>query len=384
MKILQVIPFFGPQFGGSFVSTYNLSVELSKKGHDVTIITTDFEYDEKCGNNIKRNGVKVITFHCVINLGFFLFSPSMKKWLSKNLKDFDIIHLQTFRSYQNNLIHSYSKKFNVPYLLQARGSIPRNVQKTLLKRMYDNFWGYNLINDASTLIALSENELKQYIEMGADPKKIKIVPNGKDLSKFNNLPEWGNFRTKYEIEKKEKIILYLGQIHKIKGISMLISAFADLLNDIDNSKLVIVGPDRGFLNNLKKQVDKLKINDSVLFVGPLYMQDKLEAFIDADVYVLPSKREGFPNTILESCLCRTPVIATNGCGITDFVNKIGYTVDYDKKQLRNAIFKVLNQEDELKEDRRRLVMENFSIDKTVDEIINIYKVTGRENTYEEN
>jgi glycogen synthase len=46
MKILQVIPFFSPKFGGSLTVAYNLSKELAKRNHEVTIITTYFEFDQ--------------------------------------------------------------------------------------------------------------------------------------------------------------------------------------------------------------------------------------------------------------------------------------------------------------------------------------------------
>ena len=73
---------------------------------------------------------------------------------------------------------------------------------------------------------------------------------------------------------------------------------------------MIVGPDEGFLPLLKKLITDLDIEDKVLFTGPLYGQEKFSAYIDADVYVLPSVYEIFGITVLEACACGTPVIVS--------------------------------------------------------------------------
>ena len=63
----------------------------------------------------------------------------------------------------------------------------------------------------------------------------------------------------------------------------------------------------------------MRINDNVLLVGPLYGEDKLSAYVDADVYVLPSTYETFPVTILEAYACSKPVIASNVGSLNDLV-----------------------------------------------------------------
>ena len=375
MKILQVIPFFTPARGGSVIASYNLSKHLAERGHEVTIFTTDFELDEEYAKSL--DGVRVVTFHCIANIGLMLISPGMKKLLKKEINNFDAIHMHNFRSYQNVVAHHYAKKYNIPYVLQARGSVLPFFQKQRLKKIFDIFFGYKILRDASKIIALTMTEAEQYKKMGVDEDKIEIVPNGIDLSEYENLPERGEFRRKYLIKDDEKIILYLGRIHKIKGINLLVNAFADLVKELDDVRLAIVGPDDGFLSTLKKQIEKLKIGDRILFTGPLYERDKLKAYVDADVYVLPSVYETFPNTVLEACACGTPVIVTDRCGIADFVEKVGYVVEYDKDQLRNAIFKILADEGLRKrfsEDGKKLVGE-FSWDKVVRRVEEVYETT---------
>lgn len=374
MKILQVLPFFTPARGGSVTAPYSLSKHLAERGHEVTIFTTDFELDKGYVHSLD-GVVRVVPFHCIANIGLMLISPEMKKQLKEEIRDFDVIHMHNFRSYQNIVVRQYAKKYNVPYILQARGSVLPFFQKQRLKKIFDIFFGYKILKDASKVVALTTTETEQYKKMGVDEDKIEIVPNGIDLSEYDNLPKRGEFRKKYLIREDEKVILYLGRIHKIKGIDLLVEAFSDLIKELDDIRLVIVGPDDGFLSSLKRQIEDLKIGDRILFTGPLYERDKLKAYVDADVYVLPSIYETFPNTVLEACVCGTPVIVTDRCGIADFVDKVGCVVEYDKDQLRDAIIKILSDEElrrRFGEGGRRLVEKEFSWDKVVLDVEKIY------------
>jgi len=378
MKILQVVPFFTPARGGSVIVPYCLSKELSKRGHEVTIITTDFEFDEQFANSIEKEGVEVIPFHCVANFGLFLYSPNMRKWLKVNIKNFDIIHLHNFRSYQNNIIHHYAKKYGIPYVLQPHGSLPR-IGKQGLKKLYDRVWGYRILKDAAKVIALTKTEVEQFKQMGVEEDKIKIVPNGINLSEYENLPEKGEFRKKYGIEDSEKIILYLGRLHKTKGIDLLISAYADLIKELDNVRLVIVGPDDGFLPFLKKQVKDLKINHKVLFTGPLYDKEKLEAYVDADVFVNPRADEIFGIVVLESIMCATPCIATKGCGCGEIIKKAncGYLVRYgdinDLKEKMKWIFENPEKGERMVERGEKYIVENLAWNKVVRKVERLYE-----------
>ena len=157
-----------------------------------------------------------------------------------------------------------------------------------------------IIQNASKIIALNQREADQYKKIGVSQNKIAIVPNGLDLLKYSVMPLKGTFRKRFGISTNEKIVLYLGRIHQIKGIDILIKAFAEVVLKLDNVKLVIAGPDDGFLFEVESLIKILKIGKKVLFVGPLFGNEKLEAYVDADVYVLPSLYEAFPMGLLEA------------------------------------------------------------------------------------
>ena len=109
--------------------------------------------------------MKVIVFKKWINLQSFLYSPNLKNWAKKNVKNFNIIHMHNYRSYQNSIIYKYSKKYKIPYILHPNGSVLRIVEKKLLKFLYDLIWGNKILRDSSNLIAVSNFEINQFIQI---------------------------------------------------------------------------------------------------------------------------------------------------------------------------------------------------------------------------
>ena len=384
MNILQVIPYFVPawSYGGPVQAAYNLSKELVKRGHYVTVYTTD-ALDEK--NRVPEkeeviDGIKVRRFSNLSNTiayrhNIFL-SPAILSDVKKRLKNFDIVHMHEYRTIQNLAVYQYVMKYSIPYLIQAHGSAARVMAKKGLKQLFDRVWGYKLLRDAQVVIALTDKEVKQYKDMGVAEDKIEIIPNGIDLLEFDNLPEKGEFRRKYNLDSDQSIILFLGRIHKIKGLDLLGEAFADLTRELHNIKLVIAGYDDGYLPILTHLIKELDIEEQVLFTGPLYGREKLEAYVDADVYVLPSVYETFPISVLEAWACGTPVIVSDRCGIADIVDgQAGYVVKYDKKQLRNALVAILtnvDSADRFREKGCKLVREKFTWSKIIEQLEHTY------------
>ncbi len=383
MRILQVIPYFIPawNYGGPLTLVHNLSKELVERGHEVVIYTTD---TLNANHRIKEteetiNGIKVRRFRNVSNSiaykhNLFL-SPSMLFAITKELPSFDIIHMYEYRTAQNILVHHYAKKYDVPYVSQADGSLVTSLRKGQLKKTFDFLFGHRIILDASKVIAVTPTEVEKYRELGIEESKIVQVPNSIDINEYERLPEKGSFRKKYGITE-ENIVLFLGRIHKIKGIDILVEAAAQLIKDGRSIRLVIAGPDYGALGYLTKLAKELNIGGQVTFTGFILGEMKLAAYVDADVYVLPSIYETFPIAVLEACACATPVIVTDACQIADLVrDTVGFVVPYDKDRLRDAILGMLtNRELRMKfgERGRVLVKEQYASSNRTNQIEAVY------------
>lgn len=348
MKILQVIPRFNPTLGGGVNVVFNLSKLMARKGHEVTILTTKYKFDPLFAASLKKDGVEVIPIDYLFNFHLFIPSPKMKKWLIKNLKNFDIVHLNGARSYQNNILYHYACQFNIPYVLQTHGSILRIVEIKNLKRFYDIIWGYKLYKHASRVIALTQSESDACVLMGVNKNRVKIIPNGVDLDDFKNLPVRGEFRKKYSIADNEKVVLYLGRLHKSKGLDLLINSFSELVKDIPNVKLLLVGPDDGYGNQLNSLTSRLNIQNKVVMTGLVSELEKKMAFIDSDVFVTP-RFYGFPITFAESCACGLPIITTNEGDKLDWINcNVGFVTKYDKHELKDGIKRIVSDDEIMK------------------------------------
>jgi glycosyltransferase involved in cell wall biosynthesis len=390
MKILQVVPYFPPAyaFGGPVKATYQISRELIKRGHEVVVYTTDaknFNSRLEIDSSNTDEGIKVHRFK---NLSltfvkkFKLFiTPQLALFAREEIKNFDIIHLHEHRTFQNIVIHRRARKHDIPYVLQVHGSLPRIGAWRRLKSIYDVLFGYRLLRDASKVIALTRVEAEQYRSMGVPEEKIAIIPNGIDLSEYADLSPKGSFKKKFNIPEDSKIIFYLGRIHKIKGIDFLVRAYAYLKNEMKciNAVLVIAGPDDGFLGEVKSLVQSLGISRLVMFTGPLYGKEKLGAYVDSDLVVLPSRYEAFPNVVLEAYACSKPVVASNVGAIPDIVlhGETGLLFQAgDVKGLANAIAYMLANPEEAERmgcNARRLVEEKFSIDRVVTQLEILYE-----------
>lgn len=386
MKILQVTNFFKPSFeaGGVTRVAYDISRSLVTNNHEVTVFTTN---RSKKNINVKANrplnieGMKVYYFDNLrkyfpvkmVPIPYYL--PIIAR---KEIQNFDVIHIHEHRSLLAIIVHYYAQKYNIPYVLQAHGSVLPFLQKQKFKKMFDIFFGYNVLKSASRVIALNETEASQYQKMGVNPSKIEIIPNGIDMSDYNNAPKNGTFRAKNSISKEDKIILYVGRIHRNKGIDLLVNSYSVLIKDMPDSKLVFVGPDDGFQAELEKLCEKLGIRENVLFTGFVDSETKMAALMDSDIFVTPSFT-GFPMGFLEACVFGLPIVTTKRGDNLDWIHeKVGFVVEYDKYELSESMFCILNNSQlrqDFGENGRKLALQEFNWDSTIKKIENLYSNT---------
>lgn len=388
MKIVHVPHFFVPclSAGGVVNAAYQIAKKQVDSGNIVHVYTCD-----ACKKRLKMdnsydvdvNGITVDYFKNVSNrfklitmLDTPLFAPFR---IRKNIKFYDIVHIHEHRQVLAILSAYYAYKNNIPYVVQAHGSVLPFFQKQTLKNIFDKLFGFNILYNASKVFALTEIEKEQYIKMGVEEEKIEIVPLGINLEEYSNLPKKGVFREKFGISSSDKVILFVGRIHKIKGLDLLVSSFRELLLDCpdSNMKLVIVGPDDGFLNELEKIISEFSIGENVIITGPLYNKEKQEALVDCNLFVMPSQYESFTTSGLEAMACSKPIVLTKNNHIHNWVDgNVGISCDYDVISLKSAIKKVLfSPELSLKfsQEALKLVQEKYNWDIINSQIINIYK-----------
>lgn len=372
MNVLHVITSFPPayDYGGPVESSYNVAKELVGRGHEVTVFTTDVKDSESRLTGYEDpeyvDGIRVRRFRNVSNrLAWDAnVSSAISIWpaLRAELSDFDAVHLHEFRSIEAAITGHEAGRQDVPLVLQPRGSLPRR-SKSLQKRVFDHGFGGRILESTDRIIASSRVESDQYHTTFSEVSGIPIshVPNGINPEEYRNPPEGEEFRSEHYIPEQAEVVLYLGRIHERKGIDMLIEAFSGLERDRE-MWLVIIGPDDGHLDTLRRLCDDLGC-EHVLFLGPKYGKEKLAAYATADVFVLPSKNEyeSFGNVVLEALASGTPAVTTDVSGVSEWVSdRWCRTVKPTVASIRTGIGDVLDGETGSRTEIQEYVYENFT------------------------
>ena len=226
--------------------------------------------------------------------------------------------------------------------------------------------------------------VEEYLNLdpNLDKNKIKIISPPFDTDEFKEELTKNNFRKKFKIENKKKIISFLGRIHYIKGVDFLIKGFAYFLrkNNYDNKYILcLIGSDDGYLQETLKLIKNLEIQDYVKVIGFLSGKEKNEALKDSDVVVQLSRLEQGAWAPIEAVLCETPIIVTSNTGSGEDVKKLnaGALVDFDDNEgFSNQLIEIFNNYDSWKiktKKARDYIFKNLSFDTRIKEYIELYK-----------
>jgi len=211
----------------------------------------------------------------------------------------------------------------------------------------------NLFTDL--IFTQSKEDKKTAVNEGIIAKnKIYYIGNGVDINKFNinnTSIDWLAKKKEFDIDSRAKIICFIGRVVREKGIIDLIYAFKNILSELPDTILLIIGDNGANERDLKTKdevdflINRFNIKEKVIFTG--YRDDIRDLLAMSDVFVLPSYREGMPRSIIEAMAMQRAVVATNirGCREEVINNKTGILVPVGKpRKLSNALLKILKDE----------------------------------------
>lgn len=336
MKIAIIINLFPPKWlGGMEIATYNLAEHLSKRGHEIHIITLRdaglpiFQHEK--GFYIHR-----VTFPRIRIIGVICFWLNICRIIWRINPD--ILLVQSIGIGIPALLTK--KLLKIPYVIWGRGD------DVYRPGRFIRITARSILMNADSVLALTENMRKRM--MNICPREISIVPNGINLEQFS-------VRSPTRMkEEGTKNILFVGRLHPVKGVQYLIRAMKKVLEEIPDAKLILVG-DGEERERLEALSIQLGIQKSVHFIG-IVPHEMVHTFMhQADVFVLPSLSEGFPNVLLEAMACKLPVVATRVGGIPDIIEDgtNGYIVEVnDSQNIADRILFILKNE---------ILMNEFSV-----------------------
>lgn len=373
MKILHVIANLAPRYGGPSKACVEMARATARLGHQVSIFTTNqdgpTELDVPVDRPVFKDSVEIRYFPIQFPR-FFSTSWPMARALQDILPEFDIVHIHSLYLFHGAVAAYYCRKYGIPYLIRPHGTLDpylykrHRLRKNIVESLFEN---RNLQHAAAIHFTTEEEkELAQPYVFGIPGI---VIPNGIDISEYENLPDAGTFRTQYPELKDKKIVLFLGRLNFKKGLDILTQAFAMVAEKREDVRLVIAGPDNdGYGKQVKSWLQETGVLDRVLFTGMLQGRDKLAALRDADLFVLPSYSENFGIAVVEAMASGIPVVISDKVNIWREVKKYGAgkIVSCDAEQFAEAIIEILQNDDQTRrmgENGRELVSDFFQWDK---------------------
>jgi glycosyltransferase involved in cell wall biosynthesis len=323
--------------------------------------------------------------------------------LAKNIKNFNLIHITGIWNFPVWAGAFWAKFYKKPYIISPRGSLmkePLEKKSSLKKRVYLFLVGRKILKNTSAIHFTTEAEREEYLAANLPLKNSFVIPNSFNLGEFEKKPAPGFFRNKFKIPQSKKVILFLGRLHPIKGLGTLIPAFTEVIKKRPDCVLVLAGPDdEGYKKEIlriineinKKTSDVLKLkpsifgtsdvpkieNPNIIFTGMILGDEKIAAFRESDVFVLPSYSENFGMAVIEAMSFGLPVVITRGVGVSKEVETAGagLVVEKDIEQVAEAILKFLENPAMAKkmgEAGRELVKKEFSSDNVAERFLKEY------------
>jgi glycosyltransferase involved in cell wall biosynthesis len=242
-------------------------------------------------------------------------------WLVKNRKKVNLVITENADSPTPCL---FSLLFKVPFVIHYHYDVSSQVS-TINKQPIEGlmllFLEKLCFKRAASVWVTAPSLGEKAKTLGA--KKVTLVPNWIEIDKspasqLQEFPKTG----------KENIILFVGRLHPVKRVNLLVEAFDEFLKINKNASLVILGdgPER---QQLAAQVNNLKLADKVEFLGFQSHNKVLEIMRQSNALVLPSVMEGNPRVLIEAMITGLPIIGTNVPGIRDIIQhkKTGYLIE---------------------------------------------------------
>lgn len=326
MKIAQICPRYAPDIGGVETHVKEISERLVQRGHTVDVITTD--PSGKLTKEETINGVNVIRFKSIAPGNAYFFAPRIYSYLKS--QDYDVVHTHSYHAFPAffaALARPKSKFVFTPHYHRSGHTFFRN----LLHKPYRLF-GKMIFSRADKVICVSEYEKGLVTEDFNVNTKIEKIPNGINISEFENLKPQKN-------KSDKKTLLYVGRLEEYKGVQYIINS----LPELPEFRFQIVGKGP-YEDELRKLADQIGVSDRIEWLKNISRAVLLQCYSSADIFLMLSKHEAYGITVAEALASGTPCVVARGSALEEFVDGgycIGVDIPIPKESLINEI-KMLN------------------------------------------
>jgi glycosyltransferase involved in cell wall biosynthesis len=343
----------------------DIAKELHKRGHEITICTTNYlpnsfpksflaKRIQTILNDVRAGCYEYKVFKNVAKRNLVLNQDFLKL-----LNKMDVAYFENFAFSSLSAFVPIIFGFHVPFQLSSITKIFLTLHK--MKRIPIGFHVLNPVDYLYLKNFLAEIRLKK--------AKLFLVPNGVDCNKFH--PGAGT------LDESKFRILFVGRLTREKGVDILPYILHELKNLQKNLELTIIGPDMGMGHVVNRMINIFP--KEVRYLGCLPREILPRLYASSHVTLLPSRVERFPLVSLESMACGTPVLTSNLANFryileplikelnVNFIIENSEDVSVLGKRFAERIIKLLADEryQELRKAVRKYVMERFCWNKVV-------------------
>ena len=323
-KLIYVLPKYSHDIGEHFYHNYELLEELGKRLDILWLI-------EKGTEPLNPENIQEI--HALKNQGegagvkkFFEFLWILIKARARGYKKL-YTHYSHFSGILGSLLMKltggtsyywhcgwvglFKKPFSLnPSILFGKfGKIRTELPLWLTLELVDNF--------VTGTKRMGEHYVEHY---HVSPRKIRIMPNWINLERFNlSLFDKMSARRELGLEENGRFVTFVHRLTDYRGTDVIVPMAKEVCRKLPDVKFIIAGdgPDR---QKLEEEVKANRLNDRILILGAVPNRDIPKLLAASDLFIMPSRADGFPRVLLETMAMGIPFVSTDVGGIRDFVS----------------------------------------------------------------
>ncbi len=362
--------------GGGELVAYHLAINMARRGHKVTVITTSVDTKDCTERYESLEVYRYGTFlrHRKAALSLRMFRDSLNFGL-------DVIHAHFTTPAAELAAARCARKIGAPFLVTYHGDwVPVGgfIRRTAIA-FYNRYFLHKVLSQAKRIVCSSAYYIDESKFLPRYRDRIVCIPNGINLEEFAIPHSKDDCRVMLGLASDSKVILFVGNLFPYKAPDVLIKAMPEIAGSIRNVMLILAG--KGILEEKLKELSRnLGVEKYIRFPGYVSGELKSVCYKAADVFVLPSTMgtEVFPLVLLEASASGLPVVVSDlaafKCIIREGANGIVVKRN-DEHNLAEAIIYLLQNDDVRKrmgqEGRRRA--ECYSWDTIAAELEGVYQ-----------
>jgi glycosyltransferase involved in cell wall biosynthesis len=315
VKALHIVTLHTPDnaFGGPMTVAANLCGELRNRGHQAAILTMGRGFGRALPDVVQ--GVPAVVppgYRLAPQLGMSgIVSPGALRRAARLVRRADVVHVHLARDLLTAPVAALALRAGTPVVLQTHGMVDASDKR--LAALLDTLLVRRVLRQAGALLYLTDLERSQLLEVLGEPapRTLHRLVNGVPQADRRPLPTGA------------PVVSYVARFQQRKRAVDLVRAFAAVLAQRPDARLVLAGPDEGELQPTLDEVAALGLQHAVEYVGGLDHDGVLSLLRRSTVYVLPAVDEPFPMSVLEALSVGVPTVVTTSNGLAGDIRDAG-------------------------------------------------------------